>query len=167
MPASLLSHVPGLSANSPGTSAKSRSPKSRGSGGRRSRGCAVAASVCPPLTAAAELTRRRRCSRRNGARSQMTEKRILLVEDEADLRKALALGLRRAGYQVDIAASAAEAQQLIEAQSYALVLADWQLPDGNGIDLADLAVRGRAKTLIISGFAIGFSGGAGGGATVR
>jgi DNA-binding response OmpR family regulator len=90
----------------------------------------------------------------------MTEKRILLVEDEADLRKALALGLRRAGYQVDVAASAAEAQQLIEAQSYALVLADWQLPDGNGIDLADLAVRGRAKTLIISGFAIGLPAGA-------
>ena len=90
----------------------------------------------------------------------MAEKRILLVEDEAELRKILALGLRRAGYPVDTAASAAEAQQLIEAQSYALVVAGWQLPDGNGIDVADLALRRRAKTLIISGFAIGLPAGA-------
>ena len=90
----------------------------------------------------------------------MTEKRILLVEDEAELREMLALGLRRAGYPVDVAANANEAKQLIEAQAYALVLVDWRLPDGNGIDLADLAVKRRAKTLVISGFAIGLPAGA-------
>src|SRR5260370_34651746 len=76
----------------------------------------------------------------------MAEKRILLVEEERELRELLVLGLRRAGYTVDGAATAAEAQQLLDAQSYALVIADWHLPDGNGIDLADQAVKLRART---------------------
>ena len=67
----------------------------------------------------------------------MTEKRILLVEDEAEERELLAMGLRRAGYSVDVIGNATEARQLLEGQPYALVIADWRLPDGNGIDLAD------------------------------
>jgi DNA-binding response OmpR family regulator len=71
-----------------------------------------------------------------------------------------ARGLRRAGYTVDVAATAAEAQQLIEGQSYVLVIAYWLLPDGNGIDLADRALEHRAKTLIISGYLIDLPAGA-------
>jgi DNA-binding response OmpR family regulator len=87
-------------------------------------------------------------------------KRILLVEDERELCELLAFGLRRAGYTVDTAANAGEAQQLIEAQSYAVVIADWQLPDGNGIDVADQALKRRAKTLIISAYLFGLPAGA-------
>src|SRR3954454_19573065 len=87
-------------------------------------------------------------------------KQILLVEDERELREVLALGLRRARYTVDVAATATEARQLIEAQSYALVIADWMLPDGNGIDIADRALEHRAKTLIISGYLFGLPAGA-------
>ena len=86
---------------------------------------------------------------------RMAEKRILLVEDERELRELLVLGLRRAGYTVDGAATAAKAQQLLQAQSYALVIADWRLPDGNGIDLADQAAKFRARTLVISGYSFG------------
>lgn len=71
----------------------------------------------------------------------MPEKRILLVEDERELRELLALGLRQAGYMVDVAGTAAEAHRLLDAQFYALVVADWQLPDGNGIDVADRAAK--------------------------
>src|SRR4051794_17380841 len=87
-------------------------------------------------------------------------KQILLVEDERELREVLALGLRRARYTVDVAATATEARQLIEARSYALVVADWMLPDGNGIDLADCALEHHAKTLIISGYLFGLPAGA-------
>ena len=90
----------------------------------------------------------------------MPEKRILLVEDEPEQRELLAIGLRRAGYTVDVAGNAAEARQLVQAQSYALVIADWRLPDGNGIDVADLALKRRASTLIISGFFIRLPAGA-------
>ena len=56
----------------------------------------------------------------------MPDKRILLVEDERELRELLAIGLRRAGYTVDVAATADEARQHMEAQSYALVVVDWR-----------------------------------------
>src|SRR5437588_12712137 len=55
--------------------------------------------------------------------SAADRQQILLVEDERELREVLALGLRRARYTVDVAATATEARQLIAAQSYALVIA--------------------------------------------
>ena len=90
----------------------------------------------------------------------MAEKRILLVEDERELRDVLALGLRRAGYTVDATATTADAHLLLDQKAYALVIADWRLPDGNGIDLADMAARLRARTIIISGYAFGLPAGA-------
>lgn len=82
----------------------------------------------------------------------MTEKRILLVEDERELREVLALGLRRAGYTVDVAATAADAHRMLDQKQYALLISDWRLPDGNGIDLADRATRLGAKTIILSDY---------------
>jgi CheY-like chemotaxis protein len=32
------------------------------------------------------------------------------------------------------------------------LIADWRLPDGNGIDLADRATKLRAKTIFVSGY---------------
>jgi two-component system OmpR family response regulator len=75
----------------------------------------------------------------------VAKKRILLVEDERELREVLALGLHGAGYTVDTASTVAGADQLLEQKQYALLIADWRLPDGNGIDLADRAVKLRAR----------------------
>ena len=72
----------------------------------------------------------------------------------------LALGLRRAGYTVEVAGSVADADQLLKQKQYALVIADWRLPDGNGIDLADRAAKLRAKTIIISGYLFSLPAGA-------
>ena len=72
----------------------------------------------------------------------------------------LALGLGRAGYTVDVAAKVADADQLLEQKRYALVIADWRLPDGNGIDLADKAIKLRAKTIIVSGYLFALPAGA-------
>src|SRR5260221_12309783 len=90
----------------------------------------------------------------------MPEKRILLVEDEPAILELFADDLRAKGYVVDLAACVAEGQQHLDAQSYALVIADWRLPDGNGIDLADRAIKLRAKTFIISGYLFGLPAGA-------
>lgn len=90
----------------------------------------------------------------------MANKRLLLVEDEDDVREVLALGLRGAGYPVDAVATAAEANQRLQSMRYALVIAGWRLPDGNGIDLADQALNLRAKTIIISGYLFSLPAGA-------
>jgi DNA-binding response OmpR family regulator len=58
--------------------------------------------------------------------------RILLVEDEADLSAAVATGLRREGYAVDAALTAADADARLTENAYDLVCLDLNLPDGDG-----------------------------------
>ena len=50
--------------------------------------------------------------------------RILLVEDDCDLANITGFYLKRAGYEVDIAASCAEATDLINRVEYQVVLLD-------------------------------------------
>jgi DNA-binding response OmpR family regulator len=82
----------------------------------------------------------------------VVEKRILLVEDDADVRELLALALRGEGYRVDVAASAARALSNLTRFSYALVIADWRLPDGDGTMVANFAEQLGAKVLVMSGY---------------
>lgn len=63
--------------------------------------------------------------------------RVLVVDDEADLRELLELTLLKMGLEVDCAATLGEARALL-AQSgveYQLVLTDMRLPDGLGLEL--------------------------------
>jgi DNA-binding response OmpR family regulator len=80
------------------------------------------------------------------------EKRILLVDDDADVRELLALALRSEGYPVDVAPSAARALLNLTRFRYALVIADWRLPDGDGMVIANFAEQLGAKALIMSGY---------------
>jgi DNA-binding response OmpR family regulator len=57
--------------------------------------------------------------------------RVLVVDDEADLRELLELTLLKMGLDVDSAATLAEARALL-ATEYQLVLTDMRLPDGLG-----------------------------------
>lgn len=61
--------------------------------------------------------------------------RTLLVEDHLPLAEAIAGGLARASFAVDIAASVAEAREAIELAQYDLAILDLGLPDGSGLDL--------------------------------
>jgi two-component system, NtrC family, response regulator HydG len=90
----------------------------------------------------------------------MPEKRILLVEDEATNREILTYALREEGYVVDAVVSAGAATLCLELTPYALVIADWLLPDGSGGDVADAAAKLGAKTFIISGHIRGLPDGA-------
>jgi len=82
----------------------------------------------------------------------MPEKRILLIEDEATTREILTEVLRGEGYEVDSVATAGAATTCLESIWYALVMADWVLPDGDGTDIADTAAQLGSKTLIVSGY---------------
>ena len=66
------------------------------------------------------------------------EKRVLLVDDD-EVRDLLALALRSEGYAVDTAATAARALISLTESRYDLVIADWRLPDGDGMLIADFA----------------------------
>jgi len=61
--------------------------------------------------------------------------RLLVIEDNALLSELLAKGLRTAGYEVDLLATAAEAQAVLLTTSYAAIILDLGLPDGNGLSI--------------------------------
>jgi CheY-like chemotaxis protein len=74
------------------------------------------------------------------------KRRILLLEDSADLRMLLERRLAKAGYEVLTAEDAVEAGKLVVARSPHLIIADIQLPYMNGDEFvaalrADPAVR--------------------------
>src|SRR5437868_7574093 len=79
--------------------------------------------------------------------------RILLVEDDAELRLLLEHVLLGAGYAVDTASSVREASALLDSHAYDLVLADGRLGDGTGMTVAERAIECGAKALIITGYA--------------
>ena len=60
--------------------------------------------------------------------------RILVVDDESDLRELLDITLVRMGLDVDCADSLAAARAFLGRREYALVLTDMRLPDGLGIE---------------------------------
>ena len=59
--------------------------------------------------------------------------RILVTEDEMDLADALAKGLQRQGYAVDIAYDGEEALRLAEVNDYDLLVLDLNLPKVDGM----------------------------------
>ncbi len=79
----------------------------------------------------------------------MTAPRILVVDDEADLRELLEITLLKMGLDVDSAASLGAARTFLQAGEYALVLTDMRLPDGMGIDLVR-EVAGAARNTPIA-----------------
>ena len=65
----------------------------------------------------------------------MTQKKILVVEDESSIREMLAFSLGRAGFAVDRAADGREARAAIADGYPDVVLMDWMLPDVSGLEL--------------------------------
>lgn len=61
--------------------------------------------------------------------------KILIIEDEPDIRKTLEYNISREGYHVVSASSLLEAKSQIELESFSLILLDLMLPDGSGLDL--------------------------------
>ena len=62
-------------------------------------------------------------------------KRIFFVEDDLSLIGGLSFALKKQGYEIDIARTSMEAEQLWQDGTYDLVILDVSLPDGSGYDL--------------------------------
>lgn len=64
----------------------------------------------------------------------MEKAKILVIDDEPDIRELLLLSLSRMGFNALSAKDLAEAKHLIKSQTFSLALVDMKLPDGTGID---------------------------------
>ncbi len=62
--------------------------------------------------------------------------RVLVVEDEAAIAELVAMNLRHASFEVEIAETAGAAQSAVDRVLPDLVLLDWMLPGGSGLHLA-------------------------------
>ncbi len=81
---------------------------------------------------------------RQGAGTGDRKLRVLVVDDEADIRELLDLTLARMGLDADCAASLVEARSLLSAGRYQLCLTDMRLSDGEGLELVrEIAQSGK------------------------
>ena len=75
--------------------------------------------------------------------------RILIVEDESTLNRTLQEGLQDFGYQVDVAENYKDAEYFVDIRNYDLVLTDWMLPDGDGLELTKLIKNRSSRTAVV------------------
>lgn len=80
--------------------------------------------------------------------------RVLVVDDEEDIRELLDLTLARMGLSADCAGTVAEAKRLLEKERYSLCLTDMRLPDGEGLDIVRLigSNYGETPVAVITAF---------------
>jgi DNA-binding response OmpR family regulator len=78
---------------------------------------------------------------------------ILLVEDDELLADQISMLLRKERYICDVSHNVEEAQALYDQNSYQLILMDWNLPDGSGVELLEWIRFGGdgIATLMLSG----------------
>ncbi|MDD3927849.1 MAG: response regulator [bacterium] len=66
---------------------------------------------------------------------QAEKRKVLIAEDEGSIRELLQELICEEGYSVDTAANGLEARQLLEKDSYSLLITDLKMPFINGLDL--------------------------------
>jgi len=79
-------------------------------------------------------------------------KKILLIEDEAELRMSLRAYLKAKGYVVEDTNSPLEALEKIRKEKYAVVISDNQMPGISGLSLIPAIKKSGAKLILMSGF---------------
>src|SRR5918911_1160134 len=76
--------------------------------------------------------------------------RVLVVDDELDIREGLDTLLTMEGYDVELAPSGAEGLRKIESRAYDLVLLDLMMPDRSGMDvLREVRERDRETPIFM------------------
>jgi DNA-binding response OmpR family regulator len=78
--------------------------------------------------------------------------KLLLVEDSPRLRRSLEIGLRQAGFAVDVAADGIEGLRRAQSFDYDLIVLDWMLPGLDGLALLRRlrAARRRVRVLFLT-----------------
>src|SRR4051812_2193820 len=86
--------------------------------------------------------------RRGARRSELVDK-VLLVDDDVQMRNVLALYLRRCGFGVREAANLADARQLQAKEPPDLTIVDYHLPDGTAFDLLNTTRERESSEAVI------------------
>lgn len=74
--------------------------------------------------------------------------KVLVVEDEAEIRELIVAQLSREGYEIDEAASGEIALQKLKLNQYDLLVLDWMLPGVSGLEIAHRS-RGQYRGILM------------------
>jgi EAL domain-containing protein (putative c-di-GMP-specific phosphodiesterase class I)/CheY-like chemotaxis protein len=109
----------------------------------------------PPLTAAAfeQILRDRKCLPPDAASARIGTKTLLIVDDESNIASAVIRLLRREGYRILAAHSAAEAFELLALNAVQVIVSDHRMPVMTGAEFL-----GKVKSLYPDTVRILFSG---------
>lgn len=88
-------------------------------------------------------------------KTQITKRKILVVDDEEDVRNLIARTLSRAGYEVEVAADGESALELLQKNHYHVLFTDLKMPGISGIELIEEArkVNPDLQSIILTAFA--------------
>jgi len=75
--------------------------------------------------------------------------RVLVVDDEAGIRRVVRDALERAGHEVETAADGQEASELAESQNFDLLVTDLAMPRKSGLDLVREIRRGSSIPILV------------------
>ena len=79
----------------------------------------------------------------------MSQNSVLIVEDSASLRRIYTQYLANDGAEIEGVGTVAAAKAALEARSFAVVLLDLRLPDGDGFEVLQTIVDRRLNSLVI------------------
>ena len=79
----------------------------------------------------------------------LTQRQILVVDDDPSIRNLLRLVAERRGLSVDMAADGAEALQLLAERRYALAIVDLMMPRVNGYELVTAIRRFTQRPAVV------------------
>jgi two-component system response regulator PilR (NtrC family) len=80
----------------------------------------------------------------------LNDARVLVIDDEPDLRTLYELTLLREGYRVETAGSVQEARDQLSQHRFDAIITDMRLPDGSGTDiLAQLRAEQRPERCVV------------------
>lgn len=76
-------------------------------------------------------------------------KRILVVDDKTNVQASLRIGLKRQGYDVDVASDALKALNKVEESHFDILLSDVRMPFINGFVLASRVAEANPNIRIV------------------
>lgn len=83
------------------------------------------------------------------------KQKVLLVEDDADVRRLYAIGLNQRGYEVKLAANGAEAVDRLGSERPDFILLDWLMPLMDGREVLERITAqpaaAKVEVIVISG----------------
>jgi DNA-binding NtrC family response regulator len=77
--------------------------------------------------------------------------KILVVDDEAEILSMITAKLNRSGFLAQSAGGVTQAKQMLDKNTFDLILCDYRMPDGNGSDVLKYAGL-KTPLLFVSGF---------------